>query len=955
MLQEDTPNTSGLPTTNGASSEPQALNAGSTGGSPEGTTIGHSALLAALADPLFADTSASSVGAGAQPRLPDTLSGSSSMGTLPGSNPASVDGGTNNSAAAAAAAGQNTWSSMDGIPRSASYNWQPSPSDGILQSTQPFLSAQQQAPAGGGPPRSLSQSLDGGFPRAGSLPPLNTGINGAGQPGIGAQHSRSNSLPQGLPNGFNQAALGALTPAQQQLLQQQLLLQQQQQQKMGAMQNGFNGINAGVGQNQGLAGLQAAAAAQAALQQQALLRQQQQQRQQQQAQQNNLLLQQALLAQSAGGNNAALLNALNVQQRGIGGAGGLGNGLQQQQQQGMRQGAGAPGGLNQAAINALLSAQLSGNANNAAIQQALQAQQQQNNLNAQQQLLMAQLRANGNNLNGMNGAGRGGIGMQQQQQQRPVGQLQSEALIAMQRQQAGIGAGAAGMNRLGSGALNGMGPGGMLSPDQLAAMAQLGLLNKPAGAGGLGGLNNAAGGGALNAQQQAALLNALQGGNALRAPPQQFQQRLPQQQQQFGLPQQPSQSNQRPLAPPQLDATQQSLLAAALAHHQQQNHHQMRPAPQAPRPNLNPGNLAGIGALGNVGGNNNAGGAAAAAADPIQTLQDIGRTLAQLGITVEAAVNAGLLGGLSASDVRIVAEAHRQDMENRGGGGGGGNGNAPRGGQMNPSGGPSPFLSGGGMNLQQPNNMGLGTNATQAFAAQLGGGANRVTYQHNSMGGGIGINMSSSSNASSAFASGGNGANSAPNPSSPAGSVGGASVASAPARPEATVTSSIAGDEDEVDQLLSEIDEESNGGINRKGAVPIDEAAIKAKVEEMAKEFDATQYGFFGNSSSIMSAEGSDAGDAAALLTALETAASAGRDGLPDSLLPDDLAEKLTLNDPIAHHPQQQQQHQQRGGAGNDQAASLWGSSAAPTQDGNGGAGDPFGSYLAGLRLGTGF
>jgi TPP-dependent indolepyruvate ferredoxin oxidoreductase alpha subunit len=35
--------------------------------------------------------------------------------------------------------------------------------------------------------------------------------------------------------------------------------------------------------------------------------------------------------------------------------------------------------------------------------------------------------------------------------------------------------------------------------------------------------------------------------------------------------------------------------------------------------------------------------------DPIQTLQDIGKTLAQLNITVEAAVNAGLLGGLSAS------------------------------------------------------------------------------------------------------------------------------------------------------------------------------------------------------------------------------------------------------------------------------------------------------------------
>ncbi|KAL4521981.1 hypothetical protein Ndes2437B_g07740 [Nannochloris sp. 'desiccata'] len=239
------------------------------------------------------------------------------------------------------------------------------------------------------------------------------------------------------------------------------------------------------------------------------------------------------------------------------------------------------------------------------------------------------------------------------------------------------------------------------------------------------------------------------------------------------------------------------------------------------------------------------------------------------------------------------------------------------------------------------------------------------------MGGGVGMNMRNNSNASNAFAGGlgvgnSNGASSAPNPSSPAGSVGGASVASAPARRATTIASSrpesIAGDEDEVDQLLSEIDDENSGGIrgNKKAAAPIDEAAIKAKVEEMAKQFDATQYGFFGGSSNIMSTEESDNGDAAALLTALETAASAGRDGLPDSLLPDDLTEKLTLNDHshIAH----QQQHQQYAAAAgnNQQAAALWGPSpttvTSTPQDGGGGrAGDPFGSYLAGLRLGTGF
>ena len=47
----------------------------------------------------------------------------------------------------------------------------------------------------------------------------------------------------------------------------------------------------------------------------------------------------------------------------------------------------------------------------------------------------------------------------------------------------------------------------------------------------------------------------------------------------------------------------------------------------------------------------------------VALLQDIGRTLAQLNITVDSAVNAGLLGGLSASDVRIVGDAHSQEAE----------------------------------------------------------------------------------------------------------------------------------------------------------------------------------------------------------------------------------------------------------------------------------------------------
>lgn len=49
--------------------------------------------------------------------------------------------------------------------------------------------------------------------------------------------------------------------------------------------------------------------------------------------------------------------------------------------------------------------------------------------------------------------------------------------------------------------------------------------------------------------------------------------------------------------------------------------------------------------------------------NPVETLRDIGKTLYHLGITVEGAVNAGLLGGLSASDVRIVLESYRIETE----------------------------------------------------------------------------------------------------------------------------------------------------------------------------------------------------------------------------------------------------------------------------------------------------
>lgn len=83
----------------------------------------------------------------------------------------------------------------------------------------------------------------------------------------------------------------------------------------------------------------------------------------------------------------------------------------------------------------------------------------------------------------------------------------------------------------------------------------------------------------------------------------------------------------------------------------------------APAPNGN-GNIGRPKHGGHGGFNNDPG--RPPAANPIQTLQEIGRTLSTLGITVEVAVNAGLLGGLSATDVRIVAEAHRIENELKG-------------------------------------------------------------------------------------------------------------------------------------------------------------------------------------------------------------------------------------------------------------------------------------------------
>lgn len=192
-----------------------------------------------------------------------------------------------------------------------------------------------------------------------------------------------------------------------------------------------------------------------------------------------------------------------------------------------------------------------------------------------------------------------------------------------------------------------------LSAEQLLQLQQLGLLNKPAPP----VAPPAAPGGSMTAQQQAALLSALQAGGQHKALSPNLGASLQLQQQRGGPPglangaaflgqaQQAAavQQLQRGPAPQQQQQLQQASLLAALGG--------QRPPlpPQQARPPAVVGALAGLGGRPGGDGQN----------DPIQTLQDIGKTLAQLNITVEAAVNAGLLGGLSASGEAAVQVSPR--------------------------------------------------------------------------------------------------------------------------------------------------------------------------------------------------------------------------------------------------------------------------------------------------------
>ena len=175
--------------------------------------------------------------------------------------------------------------------------------------------------------------------------------------------------------------------------------------------------------------------------------------------------------------------------------------------------------------------------------------------------------------------------------------------------------------------------------------------------------------------------------------------------------------------------------------------------------------------------------------NPIHTLQEIGRTLFNLGISVEGAVNAGLLGGLSASDVKVVVEAYRIENDLR---------------------------SRRTAQHVYAERQSHATSAPRNFA----------TMPHSSSYGNL----------------------SAPNPSSPAGSTGNVSTGSLPMnlthlpKSPTSKSTSVA---DENDSLLDQI-----VGTDTPELPKVSEEAIRAKVNDSAvSSFDATQYGFFGDSS----------------------------------------------------------------------------------------------------------
>jgi hypothetical protein len=249
--------------------------------------------------------------------------------------------------------------------------------------------------------------------------------------------------------------------------------------------------------------------------------------------------------------------------------------------------------------------------------------------------------------------------------------------------------------------------------------------------------------------------------------------------------------------------------------------------------------------------------------NPIQTLQDIGKTLSNLGISVEAAVNAGLLGGLSAADVRIVSDAHRMISDNK-------------------------ILEGDKSNL----------NSSMS---------NHIASYMKEHGSHLARSNSVPGNAS------------APAPGSPAGSVGGMSTASLPVHLNLAPTSPVEKKTTlEDDSLLDQLLESSN---EQQGVVknPVDEEWVKAKVESSMANFDAGQYGFFG-------VDDNQTGDG----------------GIENGSI-EDLSKSKQPSD-----------------AGSSEGARVSGcedgeEDAGRVVEGKDQGGDRLSSYLAGLKLGTGF
>lgn len=311
---------------------------------------------------------------------------------------------------------------------------------------------------------------------------------------------------------------------------------------------------------------------------------------------------------------------------------------------------------------------------------------------------------------------------------------------------------------------------------------------------------------------------------------------------------------------------------------------------------------------------------------PGSSPQDIGKTLAQLNITVEAAVNAGLLGGLSASDVKIVAEAHRAEME----AGRSGTPNPQQAGGSTP---PIPIAPGGGP-LSAPGSIGAPTPPAPASPAH--------------------------SHASAAAAV--LGAAGPPR-----------SVSGAPAASEASGGGGASDDDFPLD-----VEEPA------QAKAPIDEAALKAKVEQMAAQFDASQYGFFGGApvaeegdvllselegeggSGALEGSGDAGGQPARPSSDPGTGAGKGSGDRYQlwggALLPDELDSKLNLGPAEPGRGSAPPSAPPSVTAGSPPAGAAGAAGSQPTADiaslwGNaqGDRNDPFGSYLAGLRLGTGF